>query len=189
MFSSRINDPAFAKYVQNTNRWSAIFALILALAAVVGFFVAGEMGVSDLENPQGLYIGLTIGGMFVLIATFQIWGRNRSKTWDGQVVDKRVEQKRRKRQTSDDDYHWVNYWQYTVYVRSDSGKLHTIVVDDDATLYNYYAIGDRVRRHAGLMTYEKADKSRDTIIFCNACATMHDISAEYCSRCHCPLLK
>ncbi|HYF90812.1 MAG TPA: hypothetical protein VD969_01060 [Symbiobacteriaceae bacterium] len=189
MFSPRIHDPAFARYVQNSNRWSAIFSVILAIAAVVGFYVAGEMDGAEMENPESLYIGLGIGGMFVLIAMFQIRGRNRSKTWDGQVVDKRVEQKRRKRNLDDDHYHWENYLQYTVFVRSDSGKMHRITAENDDRFFNYYAVGDRVRHHGGLNSYEKFDKSRDTIIFCNACGTMHDIRAEYCSRCHCPLLK
>ena len=72
-YSARILDPAFARYIKNSNRWAAIFSLILAVAAIVGFYLSGQFG-STLENPQALYIGLTIGGMFLLIALFQIIG-------------------------------------------------------------------------------------------------------------------
>lgn len=188
-FSNNITDPAFAKYVQSTNRWAAIFSLILAVVAVVGFFLAGEMGSSDMENPQALFIGLAIGGMFVMIAMVQIGSRNRSKTWDGQVVDRKVEKKRRRRNAGKDDDYWEDYLLYTVLIRSDSGKIHEIRVENDDTIYNYYVVGDRVRHHAGLNSYEKYDKSKDTIVFCNACATINEISADYCSRCKCPLLK
>ena len=35
-YSERIHDPAFARYLKNTNRWSAIFSMILAVAAIIG---------------------------------------------------------------------------------------------------------------------------------------------------------
>ena len=78
-FSPRISDPAFAKYVKNSNRWAAIFSMILAVAAVIGFYIAGEVG-SEMDNPGSLYIGFGIGGMFLTIALFQILGRKRSTT-------------------------------------------------------------------------------------------------------------
>lgn len=188
-YSRRISDPAFAKYVESGNRWSAIFSIILAVIAVIGFYIAGEMPSSEMENPQSLFIGFGIGGMFLLIALFQVRSRNRSKTWDGVVVDKKIEQKKRKRNTSDDDYYWENYDLYTVVVRSESGKMQRITAENDPTVFNYFEIGDKVRHHGRLNTYEKYDKSRDSIIFCNACGTKHDINADYCYRCQCPLLK
>ena len=186
-FSSKINDPAFAKYLKNTNRWSAIFSIIIAVAAVIGFYIYGETS-SEMENPQALYMGLGIGGMFLLIALFTIIGRKKSTTWDGTVVDKKIEKKRRS-QSSGDDHYWENYTLFTVFLRSDSGKKHKISVENDDTLYNYYQVGDRVRHHKGLNSYEKYDKSRDSIIFCNACASLNDIRDDYCFRCKCPLLK
>lgn len=189
VFSNRITDPAFARYVKNANRWATSFALGLAAVAVVGFYVAGEMDGSEMDNPESLYVGLTIGGMFVAIAMVQVLGRKRSRTWDGQVVDKRVERKRRKRQRDHDNYVWEDYELFTVFVRSDSGRLYRIMAENDDTVWNYWAIGDRLRHHGGLNSYEKYDKSKDTIIFCNACASLHDIEEEYCHRCGCPLLK
>ena len=74
-FSAKIHDPAFAKYVKNTNRWAGIFSGIMALGVIVGFTVAGEMGVDNMENPQAFFHGLGIGGMFLVIALFTILGR------------------------------------------------------------------------------------------------------------------
>ncbi|MGB7606359.1 MAG: zinc-ribbon domain-containing protein [Lutisporaceae bacterium] len=187
-FSSRIKDPAFENYIKNTNRWSWIFSLIIALAAVIGFYIYGETS-SEMSNPEALYIGLGIGAMFIIIAMFQIIGRSRSKTWDGAVVDKKIEKKRRKRSSGENDYYWEEYTNFVVFIRADSGKKHEISTENDDTVYNYYQIGDRVRHHAGLNSYEKYDKSKDSIIFCNACASLNDIQDEYCIRCKCPLLK
>lgn len=186
-FSSRINDPAFARYVKNANRWSGIFSTVLAAVAVIGFYIAGEVG-TEMDNPESLYIGLGIGGMFLAIAFFQIMGRRRSKTWDGTVKDKKIKEKTRRVQYGD-DISYEDYLEYSVIVVSDSGKKHVIRHENSDVCYNYYKIGDRVRHHGGLNSYEKYDKTGDLIIFCNACGTLCDINDDYCSRCKCPLLK
>ena len=184
-YSQKINDPAMAKYVKDANSWSAIFALILAVAAASGFYIYGETS-SEMENPEALYIGFGIGSMFLLIALFQIIGRNKSTTWDGIIVDKKIKQKRRH-----DKYQnrWIDYLEYSVCIQDENRKMHYSSADDDDTVYNYYKIGDKVRHHKGLNSYEKQDKSGDSIIFCNACASLNDINDDYCFRCKCPLLK
>jgi hypothetical protein len=183
-YSKKITDPAFKRYIQQSKRWSLIFSLILAVVAVAGFFIYGERSV-DMENPQALYIGLAVGSMFVLIALLQNLSRKRSKTWDGIVIDKRIERKTRKNKTDEIE----DFILFTIVIRSNSSKIHEITAEDDNTLYNYYKIGDKVRHHAGLNTFEKYDKSKDSIIFCNACAYLNDIEDDYCYRCKCPLLK
>ncbi len=188
-FSPRIDDPAFAKYVKNSNRWAALFSIFLAVAAVVGFYIAGEMGLEDMSNPQSLYIGFGIGGMFLVIAMFQILGRKRGKTWDGTVEDKKIKKKTRRHDYGNDNVQYDDYLEYSVVIRSDRGKRHTVKSQDSDTLYNYYRIGDRVRHHAGLNSYEKYDKTGDKFIPCNACGTLCDISEDTCFRCKCPLLK
>lgn len=187
-YSDRINDPTFAKYVKNSNRWAGIFTAIITVAAVVGFYIAGEMGVDDMSNPEALYIGFGIGGMFLLIGLSQIIGRKRSKTWDGEVVDK-TQKRKKERVTSGNEDYWRDYTEYIVQIRSENGKRHAIRVRDDDTVYNYYKVGDKVRHHAGLNSYEKYDKSNDDIVFCAACATLCGIEEDVCFRCQCPLLK
>ena len=184
-FSQKINDPAFAKYVKDTNQWSGYFSLGLSFFAVIGFYIYGQTS-SEMENPEALYIGLGIGSMFMLIALFQIVGRNKSTTWDGTVVDKKIKKKRRQDKYDDS---WKDYLEYQVILKADNGKKHDITAEDDDTVYNYYKIGDRIRHHKGLNSYEKQDKTGDTIIFCNACASLNDITNDFCFRCKCPLLK
>jgi hypothetical protein len=77
---------------------------------VVGFYIYGETS-SDMENPQALFIGLGIGGMFLVIALFQSIGRNKGTTWDGMVVDKKIENKKRKRKSGN-----RNYWQRMLHI-------------------------------------------------------------------------
>jgi len=187
-FSPKINDPAFKKYLKNSNQWSFFFSLGLAVIAIVGFYIAGELEADGLSNPESLYIGCAIGTMFITIAIFQILGRKRSKTWDGQVIDKTVKNKAKEVKSGGGSY-IKRYTEFTVFVRSDGGKKYVISVDDDDTLYNYFNVGDRLRYHGGLNSYEKYDKTGDDIIFCAACSTLCDIKEDTCYRCKCPLLK
>lgn len=187
-YSKRIHDPAFAKYIDNTNRWSAIFSAVLAVAAVIGFYIYGEIS-NEMENPQALYIGLGIGGMFLLIALFTIITRRKSKTWDGIVIDKTIKKKNSNNYTDQEEPYIDFYLEYAVIIQDEHGKAHRLIAEDDDTQYNYYLVGDHVRHHAGLNSYEKYNKKNDRIIFCNACATLCNISDDYCWRCKCPLLK
>ncbi|MCF8020128.1 MAG: zinc ribbon domain-containing protein [Vallitaleaceae bacterium] len=187
-YSPKIQDPAFLKYLKNSNRYAMIFAIIAAVIAVAAFTYYGETS-NEMDNPESMFIGFGIGSMFLLIAIFQVVGKKKSKTWDGTVINKTVKKKQRRQNSGENDYYWVTYVEYDISIRDDRGKTHHIMSTDDATLYNYYTIGDRIRHHGGLNTYEKYDKSRDTIIFCNACASLNDIKNDTCFRCGCPLLK
>ena len=142
-----------------------------------------------MSNPQSLYIGFGIGGMLLLIALFQILGRKRVRTWDGTVEDKKIKKKTKRHDYGNNNVQYEDYLEYSVIIRSDHGKRYTIKSQGSDTLYNYYQIGDWLRYHTGLNSYEKYDKTGDRFIPCNACGTLCDISDEICFRCKCPLLK
>ena len=187
-FSERIHDPAFASYQRQATAWSFIFAGILAVVVIVGFFIYGQTS-SEMDNPQALFIGLGIGGMFLTIALLSTISRAMVKQWDGVVIDKKIEKKTRRQKDSNGQYYTERYTLYTVVFKTDQGKIEKRSREDDDLVYNYFEIGDRVRHHKGLGTLEKYDKSKDSIIFCNACSTLNDINDDKCYRCSCPLLK
>ncbi len=184
-YSSKINDQAFDRYRQNTKNWRFGFSLIIAAIAVLGFYAYGALS-SEMNNPEALQIGLTIALMFILIGFFSTRTRTNSRTWDGVVIDKSV-----RKTNKDIGYNGVKAERliFTVFVKSEDGNTHEIRNEDDDTVYYYYKIGDKVRYHGSLHSYEKFDKSGDTIVFCNACAFMHDINDDVCRNCGCPLLK
>jgi len=183
-YSKKITNPAFANYLKQRKSWSLIFSLLLAAMVVVGFFIYGESSY-EMDNPEALYIGFGIGSMFVAIALLQTFSRKRSKDWDGSVIDKKIEKKKRKNKMGERE----DYVLFTILIRSYNGKIHKISSENDDTIYNYYKKGDKVRHHGSLNSFEKYDKSKDKIIFCNACASLNNIEDEYCHRCKCPLLK
>jgi hypothetical protein len=183
-YSSKINDQAFDKYLQNTKNWKFQFSLILAVIAFAGFYIYGEFS-DEMDNPEALQIGLGIGLMFLIIGFFSGKSNANSRNWDGIVIDKKTI-----RTTKDIGYAGVKAERRVFYViiKSESGKTYEIRNEDDETVFNYYKIGDKVRHHGRLNTYEKFDKTGDNIIFCNACAFLHNIKDEICRNCGCPLL-
>ena len=184
-YSSKINDPAFEIYKQNSKKWKFLFSLIIAAAAVVGFYFYGENS-HEMDNPEALQIGMGVGLMFILIGFFSGRSKSYQYTWDGVVVDKKI-----KHTTKDIGYDHIKAERivYLVIIQSEDGKTYEIRNEDDDTVYNYYEIGDKVRHHGGLHSYEKFDKSGDEIIFCNACGYLHEIEEDVCRNCGCPLLK
>ena len=174
-YSLKIHDPAFDKYIKNTRDYRYQFGFGLAIIAVLGFYIYGEIS-DEMDNPEALHIGLGIGGMFFLIGIYAAFSRKKESTWDGEVVEKEIVEKEKKTE-------------FVVYFEDQRKVRHEIRSENDATLYDYYKIGEKVRYHGKLRSYEKYDKSNDDIIFCNACSFMHDIEEHICRNCGCPLLK
>ncbi|PKP14488.1 MAG: hypothetical protein CVU08_00220 [Bacteroidetes bacterium HGW-Bacteroidetes-3] len=174
-YSLKIHDPAFDTYLKNTKDYRFQFAFALAIIAIAGFYLYGEMS-DEMDNPEALHIGLGIGGMFFLIGVYSAFSVKKEATWDGEVVEKEIVKKEK-------------VTEFIVYFEDQKHKRHEIRTENDATLYDYFKIGEKVRYHGKLKTYEKYDKTVDDIIFCNACSFMHDIDEIVCRNCGCPLLK
>lgn len=187
-YSYKINDPAFAKYVADSKRYAWIFAWILTIAFVGGFSIYGATS-NEMENPQAFLIGCGLGFMMLVIAFFTNLSKSRGKTWDGVVLEHKIEKKQRKVYRSGNDYYMQDYQLFKVIIKGDNGEKHELSAEDDETVYNYYHDGDKVRHHGKINTFEKYDKSKDDIIFCNACASLNQITDNICFRCKCPLLK
>lgn len=184
-YSSKITDKAFDKYRQNTKDWMFQFSLIIAVLVVAAFYIYGEFS-DEMDNPEALQIGLGIGLMFLLIGFFSGSSKYRKQTWDGVVIDKKT-----KKTTKDIAYPGskAECYVFTIYIKSENGKIYEIRNEDDETVFNYFKTGDKVRHHGGLHSYEKFDKTGDKIIFCNACAFLHEFQVDVCRNCGCPLLK
>ena len=174
-YSDKINDPAFDRYLKNTSNYRLQFSLVLAFAAIAGFFLYGHFS-DAMDNPEALYIGLAIGVMFVLIGIFSALQVRPTQTWDGVVKGKKIRRVKGR-------------LEYVVMISDGNDHIHEIISENDPTLYEYYHEGEKVRFHGRFKSFEKYDKSGDEIIFCNACAFMNEISEDFCRNCGCPLLK
>ncbi len=186
-WSEKINDKRFAAYRKNNRIYIWIWAAALAVIIPLLLLIFEEFD----SITEALTVSGVIFGMFLLIGLFSsLKTIFTGKQWEGNVIKKEVLD--RKKSYLNGGRIIVNvYMEYIIHVKTLKGKNITLTYQDDDTMYNYFNIGDRVRRHGnGKIKYiEKYDKTNDSVIFCAACGYKSDIRADYCSACGCPLLK
>ncbi len=176
-WSSRCDDPEILAAAQS-NRKSAIgCAWALGLLFPMGFAIAG-LFVKELALGEALIIGSGMGALMIVINLLR--ARSMKKpVWEGVVIE-RYQKDRHKYDRSDN----VTYYtEFVLVIQTTTGRKRRIARDNDRKMYDYLKVGDRVRYHPAFDSYEKFDKSRDSIIYCNVCSMMNPISNDRCERC------
>lgn len=115
-FSSKISDPAFASYKKKSVAWAFVFSGILAVIAIVGFPIYGNMS-GEIDWPGSLFYGFGIGGMFIVIALLQTLKKGLDKTWDGVVEYKDSYNLKERNRNGQTHYHTI----YVLKIKKDSG--------------------------------------------------------------------
>ncbi len=178
------DSPEILETIRKSKKSSLGWALALTLLFPVGFLIAGVVS-DEVPLKEALIIGCGLGLCILTINLWRFAGMKR-RGWDGAVV-KKMEKRRYKR---DDDGSSQSYTEYIVLIRTDGGKKKRIVERKrDREMYDYLDIGDRVRYHPALETYEKYDKSKDEAIYCNVCRQRNPISNDRCELCNNLLFK
>lgn len=161
--------------------WMWTFALLFPIGFSIVGLLFDEMPLSD-----ALTIGIGLGLFVTVINVWRMMGMKKP-VWEGIVTDK-LEKKRYRRDR--DDGSSQSYMEYIVLIRTERGKKKRIVEGQrDRVMYDYLGIGDRVRYHPALETYEKYDKSKDEVIYCNVCRLRNSIHNDRCDRCTSLLFK
>ena len=176
--SSREVEEVREKIKRSAIRWTCVFTLLFPVV----FLIAGLFS-DEVPLNEGLIIGSGLGLLLLAINLWRISGTNRP-AWDGEVI-KKLQKKRWK---NDKDGTSQSYNEYIVLIRTEAGKKKRIV-ERQGDMYDYLDVGDRVRYHPALETYEKFDKSKDRYIYCNICRLRNSIRNDRCERCNHPLFK
>ncbi|MEL7624134.1 MAG: zinc ribbon domain-containing protein [Clostridiales bacterium] len=185
-FSDYCNHPEIFAAAKGNKKFSIGCMWILTLVPLIGFPIAGLL-IDDLPFGEAVVIGV---GIAVVMLIFNLIALRRTKKpmWEGVVVNKYSKEKSEHRGGEDDNYR--TYTEYTTVINTDTGKKKTIVERDSGRhMYDYLSVGDRVRFHPMFGTYEKYDKSKDRIIYCNVCSMMNPIQNDRCKRCNNLLFK
>ncbi len=179
-FSDRCNSPEILATAQKMKKSSIGFLWILVFLPLIGFPIAGLL-IDSLPFEESLVIGVGIA-LIMLVANLLALRKAKQPMWEGVVVNKYSKERSENRGGEDDN--WVTYTEYTTVINTDMGKKKTIVERDSRRkMYDYLSVGDRVRFHPRFGTYEKYDKSKDSIIYCNVCTVMNPIQNDRCERC------
>ena len=185
-FSDKCNSPEILAAAQKNKKFSIGCMWILVFVPLIGFPVAGLL-MDDFPFGESLVIGVGIA-IVMLIVNLLALRRTKQPMWEGVVVNQYSKEKSEHRGGEDDNYR--TYTEYTTIINTDAGKKKTIVEKDSGRhMYDYLSVGDRVRFHPKFGTYEKYDKSKDRIIYCNVCSMMNPIQNDRCKRCNNLLFK
>lgn len=159
---------------------------ILVFVPLIGFPIAGLL-IDEMPFGESLVIGVGIA-IVMLIVNLLALRRTKQPMWEGVVVNQYSKEKSEHRGGEDDNYR--TYTEYNTVINTDAGKKKTIVEKGSGRhMYDYLSVGDRVRFHPKFGTYEKYDKSKDRIIYCNVCSMMNPIQNDRCKRCNNLLFK
>ena len=185
-FSDRYNCPEILAAAQKNKKFSIGCMWILVSVPLIGFPVAGLL-MDDFPFGESIIIGMGIA-LVMLVINLLALRRTKQPMWEGVVVNKYSKEKSEHRGGEDDNYR--TYTEYTTIINTDADKKKTIVEKDSGRhMYDYLSVGDRVRFHPKFGTYEKYDKSKDRIIYCNVCSMMNPIQNDRCKRCNNLLFK
>lgn len=185
-FSDYCNHSEILAAAKGNKKFAVGCMWILTLVPLIGFPIAGLL-IDDMPFGEAAVIGV---GIAVVMLIFNLIALRRAKKpmWEGVVVNKYSKEKSEHRGGEDDN--WRTYTEYNTIINTDAGKKKTIVEKDSGRhMYDYLSVGDRVRFHPRFGTYEKYDKSKDRIIYCNVCSMMNPIQNDRCKRCNNLLFK
>jgi len=173
------DSPEILETIEKNKKSSVKWTWVMALLFPAGFLLAGLLS-DEMPLNESLIIGASLGLLMLAIGLWRMRDTKRP-VWEG-VVTEKLEKKRYK--TDRDDGTTESYLEYIVLIRTADGKKRRIVERQrDLSMYGYLAVGDRVRYHPALETYEKYDKSKDKVIYCNVCRARNSIENDRCDRC------
>ena len=179
-FSAVSNSPEILEAAKKNKKSSIGCLFIMVIVPLIGFPIAGLL-MDDFPFGESLVIGIGLA-LIMLIVNLIALRKTRKPIWDGTVVNKFSKERSEHRGGDDDNYR--TYTEYTTVITTDEGKKKNIVEKDSGRhMYDYLNVGDRVRFHPKFGTYEKYDKSKDRIIYCNVCSMMNPIQNDRCKRC------
>jgi hypothetical protein len=185
-FSDRYNCPEILAAAQKNKKSSLGCMGILVFVPLLGFPIAGML-MDDFPFSESVVIGIGIAFIMLVINLLAL-RKTKQPMWEGVVVNQYSKEKSEHRGGEDDNYR--TYTEYNTIITTDTGKKKTIVEKGSGRhMYDYLSVGDRVRFHPRFGTYEKYDKSKDRIIYCNVCSMMNPIQNDRCKRCNNLLFK
>lgn len=184
-WSTRYEDPEIIAVVKKKNRAGISYAWALVLVFPIGFLVAG-LFIKTMPLGGGLIVGVALGLLMAVINMFYIRNQ-RKQIWEGVITEKY--QKETPGDDDNDDSDQDDGTDYVLVVQKTNGRSHHMIYHNRREIYDYFQVGDRVRYYVGLSTYEKYDKSGDTIIYCNVCSAENPISNDRCEVCNNLLFK
>ena len=186
-FSDRAEHPEVLAAVKKNRNAGKIFGVIIVPLPLIGFLIYSMLS-DKMEVSRGFLYGGIVSLVFLVFAISGFVRERSSKTYDADVIDKKMRTIYRNRNS--DDPRPIT--EYTTVVRTLDGRKKKIVELEGSRIwaYSYLNEGDRFRYHPHFsFPYELYDKTHADGIYCVSCQTKNTITEDRCRKCNVPLLK
>jgi hypothetical protein len=176
-YSPKISLPVFEEFAKKQGKFAFIFLAVVALIALIAILIFVKDQLSTVLLAYLTAVGATL--LFTVIGRAKL-----NQTWDGVIENKKIIVKVDTNQ--DDSVVHQKRKIPTLYIRLNNGGKKKMQLQSMA-IYDFYQIGDSVRKHKGFTLPEKLVK--DTRLICIYDGTFSDYSLDTCPKCKLPLLK
>ena len=184
-FSKVVSSPLFLSKLREYNLKIFIISLFFIPLPIVFLMIYSNFE-PDFGTSDAIKYGLLLSALFSFFLLIIYLQRAYGKPWEGVIVYKDVEQRRRKR----NKYSYEYYDVYVLKISTDSGSSRTIEEYSQSDYYySHFNVGDRIKYHPSIGYYEKYDKTNDYELLCPFCSTVTSIEKSQCKKCGTPLIK
>lgn len=182
--------PELTRHLKKSRKIGKVAAVVMSIAPLIGFVLyAGLTG--EMEMEEAMLVGSGVSGIFMIFSiSFALKEKSRQSSWEGTVIDKKIE-KRREKVTEYDETRMVMVAHQIMTIQREGGsKPEKQDFGGNEPVFNYYKVGDRVRHIPGTFHFEKYNKTGDDEVICVMCGGLYDMQQDTrCSLCRLPLLK
>ena len=169
-YSSKTQDPAFAAYAKRQKKYGWITLVVLGAIALIAIFIFSGESLGLALMTWAFVVALT-----ALLTLFS--SRKSGKSWEGVLEDKRVVVQR----SRDSEGYSSSRQVPTLTFRKADGKKEKVQLSYQNNIYDYYQVGDPVRKHPHFSYPEKYYKG-ETVI-CLNCGKLISRQKSQCPKC------
>lgn len=183
-FSKVVSSPEFISKLRQYNLKIFIISLFFIPLPIL-FFIIYSSFEPDFGISDAIKYGLILSTLFTFFLLIIYLQRAYGKPWEGVIISKDIEQRRRKR----NKYSYEYYDVYILRISTDSGSSKSIEEPYlTSYYYSHFNVGDRIKYHPSIGYYEKYDKTNDYELLCPFCSDVTSIERSKC-KCGTPLIK
>jgi hypothetical protein len=182
-YSPRIDSPEVLSYKSKSKFFAKIFLVIFAAGLLIFLLILSAVA-KTISIQNALLIYAVIMAVTLLLSFFQL--KNQGTTWDGVITEKRIVKSVNRHDDGDTCYDEVIYTP-TLFI--DIQKARKVLVPlPNTEVYNYFAVGEQVRKHKGFAYPEKLVK-QSPFIHCLNCGRLFEKQLDHCPSCKMPAIK
>lgn len=189
-FANLRDYPELTRHLKKSRKIGKVAAVLMSVAPFIGFVLYASL-TGEMEMEEAVMVGAGVSGIFMIFSiSFALKEKSRQVSWEGTVIDKKIE-KRREKVTEYDETRMAMVEHRMITIQKDGGsKPEKHDFGGNEPVFNYYKVGDRVRHIPGAFHFEKYDKTGDDEVICVMCGGLYDMEGDTrCSLCRLPLLK